>query len=130
MTEPGKEKHYRDMSSEERLAVFDALVAEEKRRHGDNTSHLRAALVIGVRHCVHPFAYELGRELMRRAAAACGDTTDAEGVWVPCWGELWLKRALSEPSLPEGNHHAADGTVLHPLSACRPGVCWTDEVAR
>lgn len=88
-------KQYKDMSDQERLAVFDDLVAEEKRRHGENTSTLRASLVIGVRHCVHPFAYNLGREFMRRAAAACGDVVGADGVWAPCQYELWLREALA-----------------------------------
>jgi hypothetical protein len=95
--EQGTEKHYRDMNNEERLAAFDAMLAEEKRRCGENTSNLRASLVIGVRHFIHPFAYDSGREFMRRAAAACGAALDSDGVWAPCRGELWLREVLAQP---------------------------------
>jgi hypothetical protein len=93
-------KEYRDMNREERLQDFDATVEEEKRRHGGNVSALRAALVIGVRHYTHPFAYELGKEFMIRAAAACGDALEPDGTWGPCRGELWLEDVLAATPPP------------------------------
>lgn len=91
MTEP---KSYEEMTQEEKLAHFDAMVVEYKGR-GYSGDELRNALVIGVRHFTLPNNHQLSKEFMRRAAAACGDEVDGRGVWASCQGEVWLSSVLA-----------------------------------
>jgi hypothetical protein len=60
-----------------------------------------------------------------------GEAPDIARCAVPeylmsCWYPIRDLKTVT-PGVAEGFHHAADGTRLHPLSECKPGICWTDE---
>lgn len=85
-------KHNREL-----LAHFYRVVSEYVARAAGDLRRLRNDLALAVRHFTHPSDYRLGREFMRRAAAACGDVVELDGTWAPCRGELWLADALACP---------------------------------